>query len=337
MVQFTPSGRMIWNDEAHVALLVAYYQVAPPNDDEWQQIRDSLKPKGFECSVVAFKQHIMKLRKKENISIPSFTHGTSDSGTSTSTTKRTRAPTGSRSSSGGKRKADAGPQPSFNGNGMDIRSGLAEFPQWNRDSVARDYDRDVSGEYIAKRVKAETKGGDDDDDEVEVLPEFHSGRMGTPVSRAPRAPTFDATGYNHESPARDLNSSRYYPTTSTGYTASVSQYPFGYRNNPTNTGVVDTWRTSVNNPSRGLREPSEDWSTPARESNFAADFRRRPAVPTFNDNTYGAGARKTPPLGGLNRPAAGGAEAHAAAPKASESGAPEAGDSDAHHESEGWA
>ncbi|KAF7539946.1 hypothetical protein G7054_g1749 [Neopestalotiopsis clavispora] len=64
LVKQTPHGRVVWNDLAHEHLLVAIYYATNPSDTTWQKIQETLKPFGFSCSIVAFKQHLMKLAKR---------------------------------------------------------------------------------------------------------------------------------------------------------------------------------------------------------------------------------------------------------------------------------
>ncbi|ETS79502.1 hypothetical protein PFICI_09355 [Pestalotiopsis fici W106-1] len=65
MIKKTPRGRIIWNDLAHEHLLVALYYATTPSDQQWRQIQENLGPFGFDnCSVVAFKQHLLKLANR---------------------------------------------------------------------------------------------------------------------------------------------------------------------------------------------------------------------------------------------------------------------------------
>ncbi|KAI1870014.1 uncharacterized protein JN550_005604 [Neoarthrinium moseri] len=80
MVHTTPSGRLIWDEEAHVQLLTAIFKHAPPSDVEWEAIRQDLATKDFHCTVVALKQHLIKLRKRDgNLYSPAASAGSAGS------------------------------------------------------------------------------------------------------------------------------------------------------------------------------------------------------------------------------------------------------------------
>ncbi|KAI0124986.1 hypothetical protein BJ170DRAFT_484219 [Xylariales sp. AK1849] len=65
MPDLTPSGRVIWDDQAHVDVLIAMWDVVKPTVEQWELIMTRLETMGFKCTEVAVQQHLMKLRKKD--------------------------------------------------------------------------------------------------------------------------------------------------------------------------------------------------------------------------------------------------------------------------------
>ncbi|EJT71980.1 hypothetical protein GGTG_11230 [Gaeumannomyces tritici R3-111a-1] len=60
------SGRTIWDEETHLALLLAVIKHAPPTSEQWTLIIEAVQAQGYNYTPGAAIQHLQKLRRKDN-------------------------------------------------------------------------------------------------------------------------------------------------------------------------------------------------------------------------------------------------------------------------------
>ncbi|KAM0813263.1 hypothetical protein AB5N19_13256 [Seiridium cardinale] len=245
MVSHTPSGRIIWNDEAHANLLVAMVQNAPPNDDQWHGIQQTLREHGFTCTIVAYKQHLMKLQKKMFQALQSSASG---AGAPKGRQNHQSRETSGGMSRPGKKRSFSRSQHAHSHDDDDDDDG--DDDDFADDGPSHVWDGDVP-ETPSKRIKrADTQ----DVDEIVDIRAYRAARRGNATAHARSAapaprPNLGTGGYRSvddnidyaAAPRAAMRTPHGYPQGRGGRTLDGSRYPNRWQHQNVEIDPNDNW------------------------------------------------------------------------------------------------